>query len=169
MKKLAFLFLIATSPLLAQKGEMFPELTGTTLQDKTIRLPTDTKGKFTILCLTYSQKSSDVLKPWFQPLYDTFLSDPEYDINLYFIPLLSGIKELAAGAIEKKMKQGIDPLMHPYILLYKGEIGSYKQTLKMPDKELPYFFMLDKTGKIVYHTSGNYSEDKINKMEEVIE
>ena len=172
MKKSFFAFLLVCTLVqmaAAQVGKPFPALSGNTLEDKPVALPENTKGKYTLLCLTYSQKSTDLLSPWFQPVYDTFVGDPDYDLNMYFVVMLSGIKELAAGTIEKKMKQGIDPVLHSHILLYKGEIGSYKQALNMPDKELPYFFLLDKDGKIIYQTSGAYSDKKLEEIESKIE
>jgi hypothetical protein len=170
MKKTLFLLSWCISlQAQAQKGIVFPEMTGITLQDKTIDLPKDTQGKYTILCLTYSQKSKEALQSWIQPIYDTFLSDAEYDVNLYFVLMFSGLKELAAGTAEKKMKQGFDPVLHKYVILYKGDIGDYKKTLNMPDKDTPYLYLLDKTGKIVFLTSGAYSKAKIEKMEEAIQ
>ncbi|MBC8111642.1 MAG: hypothetical protein H7Y04_11330 [Verrucomicrobia bacterium] len=166
-KSTLFACLFLPTALFSQS--LFPELTGKTLQDKTLTIPNDTKGKFTILCLTYSQKSSDVLQNWLQPIYETFLTDPDYDVHMYFVPMLSGIKELAAGTIEKKMKQGFDPQLHPYILLYKGEIGDYKKTLNMTEKDIPYFFVLNKEGKIVHQVSGNYTDAKMEKMSEIVE
>jgi len=36
------------------------------------------------------------------------------------------------------------------------------------NKDIPYFFVLDKTGMIVYTTSGEYTPEKLDKMEEFI-
>ena len=170
MKKIFFIvcFLLVNSKFYAQVNTNFPILTGKTLTDKTVTIPTDTKGKYTVLCITYSQKSSDVLAPWFQPMYSTFLDASEYNINLFFIGMISGAKELAAGTIEKKMKQKVDPSLQPYTLLYNGGIGDYKQALKMPEKDQPYFYVLDENGKIVYTTSGAYTDAKLEGIEGAI-
>jgi hypothetical protein len=153
----------------AQKGKMFPSLSGTTLQDKEVSLPKDTKGKFTVVGVAYSQKADEALKGWFQPVYETFIQDSEYDVNTYFIGMISGIKETVAGTIEKKMKKGVDPVLHKHMLLYKGGIGDYKDQLGLKEKDTPYFFLLDKDGKIVYTTSGSYADAKLEKAEEIIE
>lgn len=171
MKKSLLLLLsfCLTTITFAQKGASFPELTGTTLEDKTISIPKQTNGKYTIVGLTYSQKSEDILKKWFQPMYETFIQDSEYDVNTYFIPMIGGIKEAAAGTIEKQMKKKVDPVLHKHILLYRGDVGAYKKALELNEKDKPYFFVIDKQGKIVYTTSGEFSDEKLEAIEEIID
>jgi len=170
MKKIFFVcyFLLISITFYGQVNTQFPNLTGKTLSDKTINIPTDTKGKYTIICISHSQKSSEAIKNWMQPMYTAFLDDSEYDTYIYFIGMIAGIKELMGSTIEKKMKETIDPELQPYVLLYRGNVGDYKQSLSMPDKESPYFFVLDKQGKIVYKTSGAYTDDKLDAIENSI-
>lgn len=153
----------------AQNGKMFPDLTGTTLEDKTITIPKDTKGKYTLVGVAYSQKADEALRGWFQPVYETFMDESDYDVHVYFVGMISGIKEVAAGTIENKMKKGVDPVLHKHTLLYKGEAGKYKDLLSLKEKDTPYFFLLDKTGKVVYTTSGAYSDAKLEKAEEILD
>lgn len=171
MKKilLVALCLVVFASVQAQNGKTFPSLTGTTLENKQVNLPKDTRGKFTVVGVAYSQKADEALKGWFQPVYETFIQDSEYDVNTYFIGMISGIKEAVAGTIEKKMKKGIDPVLHKHTLIYSGAIGDYKDALGLKDKDTPYFFLLDKDGKIVYVTSGAYTDAKIEKAEEIID
>jgi hypothetical protein len=153
----------------AQKGKTFPTMTGTTLEDKQVSLPKDTKGKYTLVGIAYSQKADEALKGWFQPVYETFIQDSEYDVNTYFVGMISGIKEAVAGTIEKKMKKGIDPVLHKHTLIYTGPIGDFKDGLGLKEKDTPYFFLLDKDGKVVYTTSGAYADSKLEKAEEILD
>jgi hypothetical protein len=169
-KSLLFsLLLLASVYTQAQVGKMFPSLTGTDLLEKSITIPKDTKGKYTVVGVAYSQKADEALKGWFQPVFETFIYESEYDVNTYFIGMISGIKEVAAGTIEKKMKKGIDPVLHKHMLLYKGDIKDYKDVLGLKEKDTPYFFVLDKDGKIVYVTSGAYTAAKLEKAEEILD
>jgi hypothetical protein len=63
----------------------------------------------------------------------------------------------------------VDPQLLPNILFYKGELKPYKEALDFEKRDIPYFFVLDATGKIVYATSGAFSEAKLDSIEEVIE
>jgi flagellar basal body rod protein FlgG len=63
----------------------------------------------------------------------------------------------------------VDPQLLPYILFYKGELKTYKEALDFEKRDTPYFFVLDAEGKIVYATSGAFSQAKLDELEESIE
>jgi predicted transcriptional regulator len=48
-------------------------------------------------------------------------------------------------------------------------LKTYKEALDFEKKDIPYFFVLDKDGKIVYATSGKYTSAKLDEVEEVLE
>jgi hypothetical protein len=172
---LTFILLIFVSGAIAQNT--FPEISGKTLSDKTISIPKSTNGKFTLVGMAYSKKSEDNLKTWFQPIYTTFIQQQEgglfpqesYDVNIYFIPMITGIKQSAGDKIEDKMKKNVDKELHAHVLLYEGELKPYKDQLKMTEKDEPYFFVLDDKGKIVYNCSGAFNQKKLEKILEIIE
>ena len=55
------------------------------------------------------------------------------------------------------------------MLFYKGEIKSYRQSLDFDKNDVPYFFVLDKEGKILYATSGAFTSGKLDEIEAVID
>lgn len=175
--KLILLFSLSFSAIFLADtpvGTEFPLLKGETLDDKTISIPNDTKGKSTILCLAYSSDAETDLKTWYEPTYDKFIAKTElmsdaYDINLYFVPMFTGVVQGTAGDAKKKMKVGVQDDIQPHIIVYKGELDAYKDQLKMDDKKKPYIFVLDKDGKIIYVTSGPYTEDKMDAIEDKLE
>lgn len=158
-------------------GKSFPAMTAETVEDKKIELPQSVKGKFTLLGLAYSKKSEDELNTWFQPIFEKFIQKQKgglfegfaYDVNVYFVPMFTGINAAATGTAKKKAIKNVDPNLLPYILFYKGELKSYKEALDFEKKDIPYFFVLDKEGNIVYATSGKYSKAKMEEIEEVLE
>ena len=174
---LALVLMVGSFNLSAQViGKMFPDMEAETVDDKKIKLPFHTKGKFTLLGLAYSKKSEDELNSWFAPVFNKFiqkskglLSGFEYDVNVYFVPMFTGVNAAATGTAKKKALKNIDPQLLPYILFYKGELKSYKEALDFEKRDIPYFFVLDSEGKIVFATSGVYSEEKMDQVEEVIE
>lgn len=180
MKNLILLcfFLIALNAVsLAQViGKTFPDMEAETVEDKKVNLPQQVKGKFTLLGLAYSKKSEDELNTWFQPVFEKFIQknkglfeDFGYDVNVYFVPMFTGVNAAATGTAKKKALKNIDPNLLPYILFYKGELKPYKDALDFEKKDVPYFFVLDKDGKILYATSGSYSTKKMDEVEAVLE
>jgi hypothetical protein len=157
-------------------GKAFPTMIAETVEDKKVSLPNDVKGKYTLIGLAYSKKSEDELNTWFQPVFEKFVQKTTgimagftYDVNVYFVPMFTGVNAAAAGTAKKKALKNLDPQLLPYILFYKGELKTYKEALDFEKKDIPYFFVLDPQGKIVHATSGKYSDDKMDDVEDKIE
>jgi len=157
-------------------GKIFPDMQAESVEDKVVKLPQDVKGKYTLLGLAYSKKSEDELNSWFQPVFEKFIqktnglmSGFSYDVNVYFIPMFTGVNAAATGTAKRKAIKNVDPQLLAYILFYKGELKTYKEALDFEKKDIPYFFVLDKEGKIVYATSGKYLAAKMDEIEEAIE
>ncbi len=157
-------------------GTQFPQMVAETVEDKKVTLPDDVTGKFTLLGLAYSKKSEDELRTWFNPIFSKFVQKPEgllagmgYDVNVYFVPMFTGINAAAQGTAKRKAMKNLDPQLFPYILFYKGELKAYKEALDFERRDIPYFFVLNKEGKIVYATSGAFSDSKLDAIEDVIE
>jgi len=157
-------------------GKQFPDMIAETIEDKKVNLPADIKGKFTLIGLAYSKKSEGELNTWFEPIFSKFVQKPEgllagmgYDVNVFFVPMFTGINAAAEGTAKRKALKNLDPQLFPYILFYKGELKSYKEALDFERRDIPYFFVLNTEGKIVYATSGAFSESKLDAIEDVIE
>lgn len=157
-------------------GKMFPDMEAETVEDKKVKLPQETIGKYTLLGLAYSKKSEEELNSWFQPVFEKFIQKTSgvlagfsYDVNVYFVPMFTGVNAAATGTAKRKALKNIDPQLLPYVLFYKGELKPYKDALDFEKKDIPYFFVLDPEGKIVYATSGKYTDAKMDKVESAME
>lgn len=163
---LACLFLAAFSTM--QEKKVFPDLSGETLEDKPVHIPADLKGKFSIIGLAYSDKAEKDLRTWLNPIYNKFVEKSSmfnYDVNLYFIPMFTGARQASMNYAKKELKEGTTKQFFSNILCYRGELKKYKDELQMKEKDKPYFFVLDKEGKIIYATSGNCTDSKMEEME----
>ncbi|MGB3464577.1 MAG: hypothetical protein WBA74_04875 [Cyclobacteriaceae bacterium] len=173
---IALLF-VAMTTANAQVGNSFPMMEGESLTNEMINIPEDIKGKYSIIGLAYSKKSEDALKTWFEPAYYQFIHQPEkpslfagqYDVNVYFVPMFTGAKRPAYKAVMKKVKKSIDPKLLPYVLFYKGELKKYRKELGFKGKDIPYFFVLDGEGKIIYMTAGKYTDSKMREIADQVE
>lgn len=173
MKNILILLIICIPSLIwAQTGEIFPVLEGESLTHGSVNIPEDVKGKFTLVGLAMSKNSEDHLKGWFKPVYEQLIKKPEegslfavsYDVNVYFIPMLTGAKRPAYQKVMEKVEKDVDPKLHPHVLFFKGTLNEYKDALKIDDKDIPYFYLLDDQGKIVYATKGMFTDAKLQKI-----
>ncbi|MCW3072257.1 MAG: hypothetical protein JWO44_2147 [Bacteroidetes bacterium] len=177
--------IVASAALIAFKpagvvGNMFPAISCEAYDGKTVNIPTDTKGKYTLICMAFSTAAEDDLRTWINPIYNKFIGKVDaskadvfdvsydYDVNLYFIPMFTGANQLAAKQSKEKIKSKTDKELYPYLLFYDGG-KTYKEELDFQKRDVPYFFVLDKTGKVKYTTSGKYDDKKMEKILDIIE
>lgn len=173
----SFLMFFLCTWAVAQVGDAFPEMEAESLTNKIVNIPADVKGKYTLIGLAYSKKSENDLKTWFNPTYNQFIYKPEtpslfagnYDVNVYFVPMFTGAKRTAYKSVMKKVQKTIDPKLQPHVMFYKGKLKDYKQALKFKGKDVPYFYVLDATGKIVMTTSGKYTDAKMQKVIDLLD
>jgi len=161
----------------AQVGDGFPEMTGTSLTDEEITVPSATKDKMTLIGIAFSKKAEDDLQTWFQPIWERFIREadpnaliPEMkpDVNVVFIPMFTGLKRGASGSAIRKMQKDVDKKLHPNVIVYSGKMGDYEDLLNMTEKDKPYFYVVNKAGEIIYATSGRSSIKKLNEVEEMV-
>ncbi len=177
---IAIIIFISNSGFSQVVGKQFPSMNTSTADDKVVDLPKDTKGKYTLLGMAFSKKSEDDLNTWMEPVFWKFIDKPEgkidklfgnyndYDVNAFFVPMFTGVKTAATRTAKRQALKKMDPRLIPSVLFYKGKLKPYKDALDFQQKDIPYFFVLDKTGKIVYATSGSYTDEKMEKVEEIV-
>lgn len=157
----------------SQKGN-FPPLAGHTLEGSAINLPLAGTKKFTIIGICFKRSAEDDLKTWIQPMYETFVAKANgsdyfdvanyYDVNYYFVPLISGFKKAASD-----FKAATQKDLWKNVIDCDTEIAVLKAQLKPANEDVPYFYVLDTNGKITEVVSGKFTEDKMDKLEEAID
>ncbi len=170
----------AFTPKTGVIGTLFPDMICEDYDGKVVNLPTDTKGKYTLLAVAFSSAAEADLKTWINPIYNKFIGKVDasqadvfdvsidYDVNLFFIPMFTGFNKLASQTSKDKIKSKTDKELYPYLLFYDGG-KTYKDELDFKKRDIPYFFVLDKTGKVQYTTSGKYDDSKLEKILDIIE
>lgn len=158
------------------EGSPFPEMTTENVDDKEVSLPKDVQDKYTLLAMAYSKKAEKDLTTWFSPVYNKFIKESTgvfasfaYDINVFFVPMFTGVKAAATSAAKKKTAKELDPLLIDNILFYKGNLKPYKEALEFDKKDVPYIFLVDTDGNIAYATSGACTDAKMDAIEEFLD
>ena len=167
---LCVVFFNTSSNIFAQSGKLFPEMKVTNLDGKEMMFPQSLNGKESVVCLIYSTKTEKALETWLQPMWSTFkhknpMNPIVYDVNMYFVMMLSGLKDAASDIITKKLKKNLDPQLQPYIVLYQGSLKPYLSVLDFGKKDEPYFCIIDKNGNILQSVVGIYTDEKMEELE----
>jgi len=174
MKKIIFALFALPLLLSAQEGNQFPSIEVLDLNDKALTIPSDTKGKFTLVGVAFSEDAQNDLYSWSQPVFSEFMDDNNlsslvYNPNVHLILMFTGANQLAYNKAKQQITEGTDKHLRDNIVLFKGKMEDYRKDLKMKDRKKPYFFVLDKNGKIIYSASGRYSRKVLDEVGELIE
>lgn len=166
---------IAASSAFAQTGKPFPNFPTKKLTGQSFTLPDSVKGKFTIIGIAFSPKAEESLLSWYEPAYQTFIQKKKtiftsevYDVNTYFVAVVTGSNKISGEAIVKKIKDNTQKELQAYVLTYVGEFASYKTMLNITEKDEPYFFVLDERGTITHVTKGKYTAAKLAEVEQAV-
>ncbi|MES2567541.1 MAG: hypothetical protein V4565_11780 [Bacteroidota bacterium] len=171
---ITLLSFLLTATFVAQTKGNFPTLSGHALDGNAITVPIKGTTKFTIIGICYKRSAEDDLKTWIQPMYDVFVAKANgtdyfdvgnyYDVNYFFIPLISGFKKAAAD-----FKASTQPDLWKNVIDCDTDIALLKVQLKPNDEAVPYFYVIDTAGKIVEVISGKYTDNKMDKIQEAID
>lgn len=160
---------MAFGSLLAQ--DTFPQLIGETTEGTAVHLPDRSGSAFTIVALAYGKKAEPLLERWYGPAYSRFIAKnglfaSTYDVELYLVPIFVGLNRAAYGTNMNRLRKEVDPEIARRVLFVKDDPKELVRTLGMTNKDIPYFFVLDPDGKILYRTSGAYSVEQLDALEE---
>jgi hypothetical protein len=171
LQALILIFLLIAGLSSAQS---LPEVSGETIENKNMTFPRDLMGKYSLLCFASSQKAQGDLESWLDPVYQKFIAktgimDDMYDVNVFFMPVLTGTNLAFSTSIKNKFKEAAQEDLKSHVLFCNKDGKELLAKLNMEKSEVPYFFLLDKEGKIIYRTSGKYSDEKFDAIDDLIE
>lgn len=155
-------------------AQVIPSFTGETLNNKQVTLPADSKGKYAFLCFASSMKAQKELETWMDPVYNKFIAktgvmDAFFDVQVFFVPVFSGSNASMQETVRKKFSETAQDDVRGNVLFCKGDLSEVMTALHIQNDNTPYFFLLDPEGKIIYRTSGAFSEKKFDEIDEMIE
>jgi hypothetical protein len=151
-----------------------PPIQAETADNKTVSLPADLQGKYSLLAFASSMKAQDELETWLDPVYQKFIAktglmDDMYDVHVFFIPILTGTNVSFATSMKKKFRESAQADLQNHVLFCREDGKDILDLLKMHDRNVPYFILLDKEGNIIYRTSGRFSDEKFDAIDDLIE
>lgn len=144
------------------------------MNDKPVTLPDDLKGKFSLLCFASSQKAQPDLESWLDPIYQKFIAksglmDDMYDVNVYFIPVLTGTNLGFATSMKNKFKANTQEDLREHVIFCKEDGKDILASLNMQKTDVPYFLLLDKNANVIYRTEGKFTSEKFDTIDDLIE
>ena len=172
LNKLILLFLMSLLSLACSTtytnrnpvGEVFPSVTGTSLDNEEYIIPKDFQGTNVVLLLGYKQDSQFDIDRWLIGLDMT-----ETKIKVYELPTIQGLfPRMFQTFIDSGMRSGIPKeIWGGVITIYSG--GSTVQ--EFTGNENPNnarAILLDSGGKVIYFHDRGFSVSALNELRELI-
>jgi hypothetical protein len=153
-------------------AQNFPSVDTETLDGEIVTIPDAFSGHFTLIGVGTSKKAEDELKTWQIPVYNKFIAktglmDDMYDVKVCFLPLFTGVAKAAKNKVVKKLQENNESVVYDHLYIYSGAREPF-EAFGIDDKSTPYFFLLDKSGKVVWKAEGEFRQVYIDKIEEVL-
>ncbi|WP_434928003.1 hypothetical protein ACRWQM_16310 [Shewanella sp. HL-SH5] len=147
-------------PNQAITGQVFPSVTGQTLEQQPMALPDDLKGKVALLLIGYKQNSQFDIDRWLIGLDMT-----QTQVAVYEVPTIQGLfPRMFSTFIDNGMRAGIPKP------LWKGVVTVYQdgdQVQAFTGNENPNntrVVLLDPQGKVIYFYDQGFSVDALNQL-----
>ncbi|BED90906.1 hypothetical protein PspMM1_33740 [Pseudoalteromonas sp. MM1] len=145
-------------------GKQFPTISGQSLDEKSVTIPSDFKADKTLLLIGYKQDSQFDIDRWLIGLDMTGVTLPTYEL-----PTIAGMApRMFSTFIDSGMRKGIPKeLWGGVITIYKdGETVQKLTGNKNPNNTR--VILIDSQGKILHFYDRGFSVEALNKLNEKI-
>ena len=174
MWKLTLITVLFFASSIAIEAQTIPSFTGTTAENKAVNIPGSSKGKFALICFASSKKAQADLESWLNPVYNRYIAktgfmDDMFDVDVFFVPIFGGAEGAMQSTIKRRFIETAQKDVWPHLIFAESALKEILAPLNMNNESVPYFFLIDADGKIVYRTSGAFSEEKFDAIDDLVE
>jgi hypothetical protein len=156
------------------QAQALSSFTTTTIKGDSLVVPNDFSGTKTLLFLAFTKEAEHILDKWYEPVYIMFLDESginsmAYDCEVKLVMMFTGAGQALANGIVERLMQSVDESMTDYLLFFQGDFSNQLTSLGIKKKNDAYVLVLDEEGRVVYLDSGQYSEEKLERIAALVE
>lgn len=142
-------------------GETFPTVTGTSLADTPVVLPTVGAGAPLLLLIGYEQETQFDLDRWLLAL-----DQVGWRVRTFEVPTLPGLfPRLLAGTIDGGMRRGIPAEDWASVVTVYGDATAIAQFTGNADGLPGRVLLLDATGRVVFSHDRGFSVGSLQRLQ----
>ena len=152
------------SKLLITTGEThFPTVSGYNLKRQNIEFPRDFSGNLNLLIIPFQQHQQIIVNTWIPVAQEFEGKIPGF--IYYELPTIYEMPAIARSFINEGMRAGIpdQTARERTITLYLDK-DSFKSALGITNEDDIYLFLVDRDGRILWRTNGEYTQEKENDL-----
>lgn len=146
---------------------IFPLVTGSNLNGKTLELPRELKGKLNIVVVAFIRGQGALIAEWVPSLNDLVKRNP--DLAWYELPTLSASYLPSRPSIDGGMRAAIleNDSRERTITLYLDK-KEFMQSLIIPHENTIYILLINKNGRVIWRAEGGFTEQKFNNLRKAV-
>jgi hypothetical protein len=146
-------------------GELFPSISGESLEKKEVKMPEYFEGSQVVLLLGYKQDSQFDIDRWLIGLDMT-----NTDIKAYELPTIQGmLPRMFSTFIDQGMRSGIPKELWGGVITVYADGAELQEFTGNENPNNARVLLLDKNGKIIYFFDRGFSVFALNELKEMIE
>jgi len=142
-------------------GKKFPEVQDDSLANTRVSIPDISKGKVTLVVISFLHQNQSQLDSWLEPYVDKFGTKESH--TFYEVPMISGGYKFMRPMIDGGMRAGIPTAKHKNVVTMYGDVEKYIRGLNL-DPKYGYAFLLDREGIIRWQGQGFSTPETLKEL-----
>jgi len=154
----------AKSKLLILKDEAhFPVVSGFNLYRQEFIFPRDFGGELNLVIVPFKQNQQNIVNTWIPTAQEMGASYPGF--VFYELPTINEMPVLSRTFLNEGMRAGIpDKTSRERTITLYLDKSKFKAALDIPTEDNIYLFLVDRKGGILWRTTGEYTQEKVDDL-----
>jgi hypothetical protein len=141
----------------------FPNVTGSSLERQKFNLPKGFQEELNIVVVAFKREHAALIESWTGTLEE--IEQKNRDVRFYELPVLSRSYWPLRWWIDGGMRAGIaDSETRKRTITVYTTKSAFRKQLGIPNEDTIYIFLLNKSGKILWQTKGDFTEEKNQQL-----
>lgn len=140
-------------------SKQFPEVSGSNLLRESVAFPQDFKAEYNLVLIAFYQPQQYDINTWLS--FAAKLESEQPGFTYYELPVIRSMNPLSRWFINEGMRAGIgDPdALARTVTLYLDK-REFRRRLGIESENAIQVLLVDRSGKILWRTSGRFNEHK---------
>ncbi len=141
----------------------FPEVTATNLNKQKFHLPQDLAGELNVVVVAFQRWHQDLVDTWIPSLQTLAYQHPQ--LRVYELPTMPSFNPFVRFMIDSGMRGGIpDRSVRAATLCIYTDLDRFTRSIEIPNLETIHLFLLDRSGEVLWRTTGGYDQDRLTEL-----
>lgn len=140
-------------------ADVFPTYTAPNLSGEEVRIPAGLSGERNLLLVAFKREQQKNLDTWLKAMPAIVAKYPK--LSYYEFPVIERPNKMVRFFIDNGMRGGIsDKAQRARTVTLYIEKKPFKQSLGITSEDTTYTYLVDKSGKILWQESGDFTPAK---------